>query len=354
MSETSILLHDAATRVFETHIDEAAIRRAETGEWLAAAWEACAEFGAPLMLLSESDGGFGLEANDAFALVRLAGKHAVPLPLAETMIANHLLAKAGLPISQDKPLTIAPQGDVDELTLSQNDAGWHVAGTVKGVPWGRCADLVLVKDGHLLRLDHKLAQVEPSANMADQPRDTVNFDMPLPDGTIAPVKDLAQADVFAAGAAARAAQIAGALDAILPMTTGYSGERVQFGRPLAKFQAVQQNLALLAGECVAAGGAADLGASSFGQLQQGSSQAALGIAAAKSRGGEAAGKAASLAHQIFAAIGFTREHKLNLSTRSLWSWRDEFGSEAHWNRALGEAAIAQGHAGLWPMITETR
>jgi alkylation response protein AidB-like acyl-CoA dehydrogenase len=80
----------------------------------------------------------------------------------------------------------------------------------------------------------------------------------------------------------------------------------------------------------------------------------LSIAAAKSRSGEAAGAAASIAHQIFAAIGFTREHRLNLFTRALWSWRDEFGSEAQWNRVLGEAAQAGNGRALWSMIVSMR
>ena len=63
------------------------------------------------------------------------------------------------------------------------------------------------------------------------------------------------------GAAVRTMQMAGALEAILELAVAYANERVAFERPIAKFQAVQHNLARLAGEVAvaiaAAGSAAD-------------------------------------------------------------------------------------------------
>jgi acyl-CoA dehydrogenase len=51
------------------------------------------------------------------------------------------------------------------------------------------------------------------------------------------------------------------------------------------------------------------------------------------------------------AIGFTREHRLHLYTTSLWTWRDEFGGQVFWARQLGQAALAAGGTGYWPMVT---
>ena len=140
--------------------------------------------------------------------------------------------------------------------------------------------------------------------------------------------------------------MAGALGEVLDMTVRYSQERVQFGRPIGKFQAIQQNLAVLAGQAAAAGAAADLAqeaaAKGFNPLT---------IAAAKARAGEAASIGAAIAHQVHGAIGFTQEHRLNHRTRRLWSWRDEFGSEAIWNRLVGEIAAKTGGEQLWATIT---
>jgi acyl-CoA dehydrogenase len=77
------------------------------------------------------------------------------------------------------------------------------------------------------------------------------------------------------------------------------------------------------------------------------------IAVAKARVGEAAGTVAAIGHQVHAAMGFTREHTLQYRTRRLWSWRDEFGNETHWQRQLGELAVEHGGDGLWPFLTGT-
>jgi len=81
------------------------------------------------------------------------------------------------------------------------------------------------------------------------------------------------------------------------------------------------------------------------------------VAAAKLRAGEAGQIVAALAHQVHGAIGFTDEHSLHHFTKRLWSWRDEFGTERDWSRALGKAALKGGPAGsddsFWSFVTAT-
>ena len=146
----------------------------------------------------------------------------------------------------------------------------------------------------------------------------------------------------------RALQCAGALERVLELTVTHVSERVQFGRPLAKFQAIQQELAKLAGEVAAASAAADLAAETF---LADPADAGLAIAVARVRIGEAVGRANGIAHQLHGAIGFTAEHRLHLFTTSLWAWRDEFGGAAHWAMSLGNRALAAGKDGFWPMVT---
>jgi acyl-CoA dehydrogenase len=128
------------------------------------------------------------------------------------------------------------------------------------------------------------------------------------------------------------------------MTTDYANGRIQFGKPIGRYQAVQHLLAVLATQVAAAGAAADIAASSFQEASM------LAIASAKLRVGEAAGICAAIAHQVHGAMGYTEEHRLNFFTKRLWSWRDEFGSEASWGRYLGRYAIAAGAEALWPFI----
>jgi alkylation response protein AidB-like acyl-CoA dehydrogenase len=132
------------------------------------------------------------------------------------------------------------------------------------------------------------------------------------------------------------------------MTAGYARERRQFGRAIGQFQAVQQNLAVLAGQAASAAAAAGLAAEAVAAWGPGLLPA---VAAAKVRTGEAAGQAAAIAHQVHGAIGFTQEHRLHHYTRRLWAWRDAFGREAEWAQVLGRHLIAAGPDGLWPAIT---
>ena len=76
------------------------------------------------------------------------------------------------------------------------------------------------------------------------------------------------------------------------------------------------------------------------------------VACAKIVAGEAAGLAAAVSHQVHGAIGFTYEHALHFSTRRLWSWRPEFGSEAVWAEELGRRTAARGPEALWTDLTE--
>ncbi len=141
--------------------------------------------------------------------------------------------------------------------------------------------------------------------------------------------------------------MAGALDRVLALSVQYTGERVQFGRPLARFQAIQQQMAVLAGEVAAA----DMATKAAVAAAVSQRAFDFAVAAAKVRVGEAAGRAAAIAHQVHGAIGFTHEHSLHHATRRLWSWRDEFGNEALWQERLGWAVLEQGADRLWAYLT---
>ena len=140
--------------------------------------------------------------------------------------------------------------------------------------------------------------------------------------------------------------MAGGLEYLLAQTVRYVSERKQFDRPIASFQAIQHNLALLADHTAAAGIAA---MSAFRAADRG--DASFEIAAAKVRTGEAAGLGAGIAHQCHGAIGFTYEHSLHFVTRRLWSWRAEFGAESHWAAELGRHVAARGADRLWSDLT---
>jgi acyl-CoA dehydrogenase len=337
------MLRETADRLFQAHCDAATQRSADQGLWPAALWSAVEAAGLHRALVPEEAGGFGVAVTDALSLLKVAGAHAVPLPLAETMLASWLLAGAGLDIP-DGPLTVGPVRDGESLTLTPADGGWRVSGTITRVPWARDVDRVVVlADSGVALLGKEAWSIEHGENVAREPRDTLRLDgYALAAGrTKATV-----ADLIAVGAAMRTQQIAGALTRLTGMTTQYAQDRIQFGRPLGKFQAVQQNLAVMAGQTAAAVAAADLAAEAAADGVK-----ILPIAAGKARAGEAAGIAAGIAHQVHGAIGFTFEHNLHFLTRRLWSWRDEFGRDAAWNRLLGRHMAQAGADRLWAEMT---
>lgn len=349
MTEIDTIVTDTATRLFRDLFTAEAMRRADAGEWLSDAWAALADAGIPQAFIPEEHGGFGISDRVAADLVRLAGFHAVPLPLVETMLAARLLATAGLDVPEG-PLTFTAIPACDDGVLVSEGKDWRLAGKAARVPWARdaVAIVALVEEGdsaRLVRVDRGSWRVEEGANLAREPRDTVTFDAHVSKEAVADVS-LSVDMLRMLGAGLRCLQIAGALDAVLTMTVDYAGERKQFGRPIGKFQAVQQSLAILAAQTAAASGAAELAA----ECLMGRPNLLL-AASAKARSGEAAGSAAAIAHQIHGAIGFTHEHALHFHTRRLWSWREEFGGEAEWTRRLGEAVIAGGADDLWPTIT---
>jgi acyl-CoA dehydrogenase len=152
------------------------------------------------------------------------------------------------------------------------------------------------------------------------------------------------------GATARSVQAAGAMEALLSLSVDYANERVAFERKIGKFQAVQQNLARLAGETAAALAAAGSAADTIAHSETFDDTVLLETASAKIRIGEAAAEGSAIAHQVHGAIGFTNEHVLHRFTLRLLSWRDDFGSESHWACALGELVARRGANQFWPLL----
>jgi hypothetical protein len=332
------ILYDSAMRLFGAEVTPAVLDEAGDGLWPGALWQAIADAG---YLDALADGAGSMV--EAVTIVRAAGHHAAPIPLPETMLARMLCAAAQLP-APDGVLTIAPAEPGDRLIIGSG----AVSGNAGHIPWGLEAEAIAVA------AERELALVSSGAfswdagdNLANEPRDHLSAAgargevRALPDGIDAGL-------VMRLGALLRAAQLAGAMEAALELSIRYVNERVQFGRPIGKFQAIQQQMAVLAEQAASTLVAVENAARA---AAEGRPSAAFACAAAKIRAGEAAGKIAEITHQVHGAMGFTQEYRLHHLTRRLWSWRDEFGNETYWARELGRQIASAGADGLWPLIT---
>ena len=353
--ETRMLL-ESMTRLFQDQATKQVIDRAETGEFAADLWRVVAETGVPLAALPESAGGADAEWSDLYAVLRVAGRFSVPLPLAETMLAGWVASSAGLELS-DGPMTVGPVIGTDRLSIVRDGNGWMLSGKASRIPYAsHAARTILIAggpDGEMaVALDGTGdAEVTTGKNIANESRDTLGFTRVRlsADAVGALGRGVSRGALYRRGALARATMMSGALERAMDMATTYAQERVQFGRPISKFQAVQQNLAVLAGQTAAAVAAANLGIEALGKVD--AERETFLIAVAKARVGEAATLACEIAHQVHGAIGFTKEYALQLSTRRLWSWREEFGSDPEWAARVGSHACANGADGLWEMLT---
>lgn len=336
MTDTRAMIAETAERLFANHA-EAALAATEAGEWSAALWKEITANGLDRVLMPEDSGGFGGGWQDAFVILSAAGRHAVPVPLADTIAATWLLQRAGL----DAPEGLLSLADGDAVGVSRG----KVMGTLLRVAWGRSAKCIVAQ-----AVDDDPAMIAAFSPVGSKGAEDRNIgrerrDKLLIDGLDAQCGT--GGSVMAVGALARSCQMAGAIAQVLDLCVTYAGERVQFGRPIARFQAIQQQLARLAGEAAAA----DMAAQVACQALDGGTDGFMEIAAAKIRTGEAAGKAAAIAHQVYGAIGFTEEHRLHHLTRRLWSWRAEFGTESVWAAELGRLVVVRGADNLWPGMT---
>lgn len=277
---------------------------------------------------------------DAMELVRRSGYHGLPVPLAETIMARRILASTGIE-APPGAISLAPPG-AGSITRAGDG---RLSGSAQSVPYGRfAAHVVVAAEGHLALADIREAVAARGCNMAGEPRDTVD----LSRARVVASVDMAGAQraLETEGALIRAVQLAGALSASLDHCLTWVNDRVQFGKPIGKHQAVQHLMAQLAEETAAGGAAADLAVDAS---QEGPNRFAVAIA--KARAGEAAGKAANISHAAFGAMGFTREHPLHYTTRRLWSWRNEFGAEVYWQTEIGKIVASRGGGKLWPTLT---
>jgi len=361
-------VRDMAARILADLADPQTVNAAANTAWKAPLWQALEQAGLPLAWVSQANGGAGADLLDGFDILRIAGQYAAPVALAETLLAGHFLDAAGIKCPTG-PMTVAPMRLGDHLIFDDDGT---ISGTARAVPHTADARAIVViadrvteasaqfaaqahadpKGSQIIALmSPATASTTPLATDMGGERADINFDRVYP-VEIGDAPAAWHADTpMLIGAAVRAAQMTGALETVLDLSVRYAGDRIAFGRPIAKFQAVQHNLARLGGEVAAALAASGSAADTLATETGFDDAMLLEIAAAKIRVGEAVTTGGAIAHQVHGAIGWTAEHVLQRFTRRMWGWRDDFGAESHWAVMLGDMVAEAGADALWPMLS---
>jgi acyl-CoA dehydrogenase len=351
VAESENIVAETAEKIFSDLADAQTINRDKKGGWKAPLWQALTENGLPLSWVPEDCGGSGASLAEGFGVLSAAGRFAIAVPLAETMLAGWLLAQAKI-ASPDGPMTVAPASPKDRIALN---ADGTLSGRARGVPFAKDAQHIAVlahgAGGPSIALvEASACRIEAGLNLASDGSDTVTFANVAPVAIKPAPKGFDQTALMLMGAVARSLQIAGALESMLDISVRYSNERVAFEKKISKFQAVQHNLARLAGETAAAMTAASSAADTIANAASFDDSVFLEATAAKIRCAEAAEKGAAIAHQVHGAIGYTLEHILHRYTMRALAWRDDFGHESHWAVELGRRVAARGADELWPLV----
>jgi len=314
--EAQQLLLATANRLFGDLCNKQVLEAAENGEFPLALKDSLAEYG--FHRLADHDSGFAL--CDVFAVLQVAGYHALPLPLAEWMLANRFL-----------PDTEDDFASIGKLRGTQ----------LLNVPWGREARRCLGITAEGKVVSATTSDWAGNYNIAGEALDSAVSEAHTPISTSDNIVELL--------ALSRCAMSVGAMTRLLELVVEQVTVREQFGRPLARFQVIQHDIARAAGEVAASDKALECALAQLDSERQKNE-----VALACARVFEASQIIADTAHQLFGAMGFTHEHILHHYTRRLWAWREDYGNERHWQASLGRSLCAGGPDQLWPFLATER
>jgi alkylation response protein AidB-like acyl-CoA dehydrogenase len=315
-----------------------------------ALWRRMAELGWPGLLVPPEHGGSGGSLLDVILLVEEMGRAGLPGPFVPSaVVATSILVAAGSADQQKRLLPPMAAGErLATLALVEEDGAFDpaaiaLAGEVPGRLTGR---KLFVKDAHLAH-DLVVAVRERAGvsllllpadrrGLARRLLDTLSgeksFEVTLDDVAVAADDRLGPAgrgpEILApalrAGALARTAEMVGAAQRVLELAVEHAKTRVQGGRPIGGYQAIQHACADLVRDVDAARALLHLAA--WAVAEGGPADAE--VATAKAYAGEACLAVARRGHQIFGAIGYCEEHPLHLLHKRIHAASLDFGDAA--------------------------
>jgi len=318
-------ISDEFERALSALCTDARLRAIEGGADATELWGEIDALGFTDALVSAEQGGVGLTLADAFPLLVAAGQAGLNHPFGETMVARALLAQAGW------------QSDSGCIALAKASVAEGGAIACSQVPGAALATYVLAEAGD----DWLLLPVATATRTPGAFRPHASASLRW-DSAAQAVQRFVRTGAGAEAIcnAVHAAAMAGALARVLALSVAYASDRRQFGKAIGQFQAVQQELAVLAEDAVSAAIGARMGCTAALLPDP------LHAATAKLRACEAAARGTATAHAVHGAIGITEEHVLGVFTNRLHEWRMTASTEGRCAQLLGEALLDAGDLSL--------
>ncbi len=355
--EQQKLIRDSAREFFRKHCPPAAVRAAAkaTEDFPAELWAGMADMGWLGITVAEEFGGLGASFLDLYVLYPEMGRFLVPAPHLDAVVVGAGLVSALGSVEQKQAilrevvagkLLIAPAltdtggfGAEDITTEARGANGGYVLnGTKLLVMAAGAANLLVVaariagaEGVSLFLIDAAAPGVarEKLPNIAGYPLYAVTFT----DVSVGAEGLLGEAGgawpaleaVLDKAAVLQAAMVAGAGERVLEIAVDYAKNRVQFGTPIGKHQAVQY---LCTDVAVAQRHTALLALHAAWRIDRG-----LPVAREASLAKAMAAKAAAVmtfsAHEVHAGIGFMEDYDLSMYTRRAKHWESHLGDRRH-------------------------
>ena len=371
LTETQQMLKNSAREFLTRECPHSLVRAMEEDEkgYSQQLWEQMVNLGWTGLAFPEEYGGTGGGFLDLVVLLEEMGRALVPSPFFSTVVLGGLtVLEAGTDAQKRDLLTAICQGQiVMALALTEPTATFHprgiqvqavrdgadyvINGTKLFVPNAHISDMMLVATRtsqsedpsggitiFLVPAQSPGVKAAPLLTIASDKQCEVVFnDVRVPDTAVLGEVDGGWPIIERAlqrAAAASCAEALGGAEAVLDMTLEYAKQRVQFGRPIGTFQAVQHHCADIATdvEC-----SRYIAYQAAWRLDEGL-PAGTEVSMAKAWVSGAYRRVCALAHQNHGAIGFTKDHNLQLYTRRARAQEVAFG-DANFHRELVAEAL---------------
>jgi len=366
LSEEQEMLRNSARDFLTKECPKTLIRQMETDEkgFPANLWKGMADLGWMGLVYPEQYGGSGMTFLDLAVLIEELGRAIVPSPFLSTVVYCGLpILAAGTDEQKKQFLPKIAKGDtIMALALTEPSASWDAGGIeTKATPEGDHFVIngtkLFVQDAHIANSMLVVARTKEGKHK-DEGITLFLVDAKSPGIKLTPLKTIASdkqfevvfhnvkvpkkdilgkqdhgwsiiQDMIPKATLAQCAYMVGGAQQVLEMTVSYAKERVQFGRPIGSFQAIQHKCANMVTDV---DGARFVTYQAAWKLAEGL-PCSLEVSMAKAWVSEAYRRTCSEGHQIHGGIGFIKDHDMQLYYRRAKANELAFG-DADYHREL--------------------